>query len=401
MEPNMSVKRSGLPRSLAFAVALAVSAGLETNWHTPAAADDSPVLKAYNLYNQKKYGPAADAYEAIIRTATPEPRLYYYAALANQAAGRKARAGQLFSYIATNFGNSQEGQLSRGALGMASTPTAQSATATGSTTNAPAAQGTAASGDVATAPSASGTPRVKGAIAFSTAEIAKEGANAIDQSRYPNCWFEASMSALAQLPRGQRLLSNMIHFGDGDKYVVRFPGDGKEYVVSEADCEQAGITNRAVWASLLECAQIKKFPNNQGAGGTYDDQSRLEVGMGCITGGKAEMLMLSANTSPSELSSFIGGAVRSGNPITAGTWNDARLRDLPDLVIGSHAYTIIGIDQSRNMVTFRNPHGAGSRRFHLADDPNHLKFEQKDDGVFKINLELVPHYFHSMARSFI
>jgi len=388
----MSFKRSGIPRAL---LSISCASLVGGGGILSANAADSAVLKAYNLYNQKQYGPSADAYETIIRTASPEPRLYYYAALANKAAGRAARARQLFDYIAKNFGGTQEGLMSQSALGIA--PSAGAVAAPG----LPAATATAVPGPTAAASAGPSLPRVKGGLAFTPEEIAKEGANAIDQSRYPNCWFEASMSALAQLPRGQRLLANMIHYGQGDKYVVRFPGDGKEYVVSEADCEEAGITNRALWASLLECAQIKKFPNNQGAGGAYDDQSRLEVGMGCITGSKAEILMMNANTSASELSSFIGGAVRSGNPIVAGTYGDSALRDLPDLVIGGHAYTIIGIDQSRNMVTVRNPHGAGSQRFNLADDPNHLKFEQKGDGVFKMNLELIPRYFHSMARSFI
>ncbi|MBS1995639.1 MAG: hypothetical protein JSS86_04980 [Cyanobacteria bacterium SZAS LIN-2] len=389
----MSLRRSA--NCTAFGL-LAAIAALTVNSQI-AQADNSPVMKAYNLYNQKQYAASADAYESIIRTATPEPRLYYYAALANRGAGRAARARQLFEYIGKNFSSTPEGALSQTALGLS--PAAQ-ATATG----AASAQAPNAAAPEASASTASSRParnRVKGAIAFSTEEIAKEGANAIDQSRYPNCWFEASMSALAQLPRGQRLLANMIHYGDGDKYVVRFPGDGKEYIVSEADCEAAGITNRALWASLLECAQIRKFPNNQGAGGAYDDQSRLEVGMGCITGNKAEIMMLNDQTSPSELSSFIGGAVRSGNPIIAGTKGDSQIRDLPELVFGAHAYTIIGIDQSRNMVTVRNPHGAGSRQFHYDEGPSHLKFEQKGDGIFKMSLDLFPKYFHSMARSFI
>ena len=36
---------------------------------------------------------------------------------------------------------------------------------------------------------------------FTAADIARDGAGAIDQSDYPNCWFEASMSSLASLPQ--------------------------------------------------------------------------------------------------------------------------------------------------------------------------------------------------------
>jgi len=53
------------------------------------------------------------------------------------------------------------------------------------------------------------------------------------------------------------------------------------------------------------------------------------------------------------------------------------------------------------MVILRNPHGKNSQRFSLADDPQHLKFEQMEDGVFKMNLEIFPNYFYEVARSFI
>jgi len=38
---------------------------------------------------------------------------------------------------------------------------------------------------------------------FSLQEIAFEGASGVEQGNYPNCWFEACLAALAQLPRGR------------------------------------------------------------------------------------------------------------------------------------------------------------------------------------------------------
>jgi hypothetical protein len=64
---------------------------------------NSDASLALQLYNQKAYGPATDAFERLIRTSTPEPNLYYYAALANQGSLQEARAKQLFQYIVTNF----------------------------------------------------------------------------------------------------------------------------------------------------------------------------------------------------------------------------------------------------------------------------------------------------------
>jgi hypothetical protein len=235
---------------------------------------------------------------------------------------------------------------------------------------------------------------------FAAEDIARDGADGIDQSRFPNCWFEASMSALAQLPRGQRLLASMIQRRDKDAYTVRFPNDGVEYVISSSDLNQTGIRDHSLWASIIEAAELKKFPDNRGAQGSDGDQSRLEVGLGCITGCKAEVVH-PGNCGEEELSSFIGAAVKSGNPVVAATWGEDQLNVLPPLVIPSHAYTIIGLDQAKSMILLRNPHGRQSRVFESPDDPKHLEFEQLDNGKFKISIQKFQKYFYSMARSFI
>ncbi len=100
-----------------------------------------------------------------------------------------------------------------------------------------------------------------------------------------------------------------------------------------------------------------------------------------------------------ELSSFIGGAVRSQSPVVCAT--SGRSGGGPQLIIENHAYTIIGFEASRNMVTIRNPHGRGAHRFSYSADPQHLQFEQLDDGVFKLSLPLFKTSFGSLARSFI
>ena len=47
---------------------------------------------ALNLYNQKQYAAAAFAFEDVIRTSSPNPTLYYYAALANQQSGKGSKS---------------------------------------------------------------------------------------------------------------------------------------------------------------------------------------------------------------------------------------------------------------------------------------------------------------------
>ena len=107
------------------------------------------------------------------------------------------------------------------------------------------------------------------------------------------------------------------------------------------------------------------------------------------------------NCGEAELSSFIGAAVKSGNPVVAATWGDYQLANLPPLVISGHAYTIIGLDPARNMILLRNPHGRGAESFSLADDPNHFEFEELGNGKFKMSIGKFQKYFHSIARSFI
>ncbi|MCA9818787.1 MAG: hypothetical protein KC652_27020, partial [Cyanobacteria bacterium HKST-UBA01] len=240
----------------------------------------------------------------------------------------------------------------------------------------------------------------RGAFAFTAAQIAKDGANGIDQNINPNCWFEASMAALAELPRGQRLLATMIRYGGKDTYIVRFPGDGIEYKITRERMEQLGINDRSLWASIIETAQVMKFPGNAGANGESGMESRLAIGLGCITGCKAE-IRHPANCSEGELSSFIGGAVSSKNPIVCGSWPASYIAHLPYIVVPQHAYTIIGFDPASKLITIRNPHGKNSTTFFLAGDTNHQKFEMKEDGVFKIHLSLFKVYFNQVCRSFI
>jgi len=396
------------------------------------------VETAFKLYSQHSYTESANAFDQILSSSTVNASLCYYAALANMQCHRTARSNQLFSYIVTNFPKSPEAVYAQKVLN-SQTKDKQTVQANSQETELPEAvknalptemrallntkEGKAAvlqamkeqqnnlqtikKAEAAgqSSPSAPSQTRANNGGAgkaqpFSAADIAKDGAGGIDQSRYPNCWFEASMSALAQLPRGQRLLADTIHYGPTGGYIVRFKNDGVEYKISEDDIASSGIHDKALWASILECAETQKFPNNAGANGSDNDQSRLEVGLGSITGCRAEVIN-PASCDIQELSAFIGSAVKSQNPIVAATYSPVQLAGMPALVVSNHAYTIIDLDPSKQMVTIRNPHGSRSRPFQLSNDPQHLQFEQFNDGVFKMSLSNVQKYFHSIARSFI
>lgn len=385
----------------------------------PAAGpvNESALRSAWALYNAQKYRESADAFEALIAASTPNPRLYYYAALSLRACNRNARAKQLCQYIATNFPSTQEASFAARLFPDATSSSTASSAGSVSDPVPASLKGKSTEEMLKTeegrkyvaeqiAKKESGSKHggvspmlakwresgKPGARVFSAAEIAKEGANGIDQMYYPNCWFESTMSTLASLPRGQRLMAEMVSYGPKEgTYVVRFPGDGKIYNIDEKMLEDKGIHNKALWATLIECGQVLKFPEDNG--------NLLSEGLACLTGQKAQVLDPD-ECSDQELSSFIDGAVKSQNPIICGSNNYAYMpRDMSLLVEPSHAYTIIGFDPASGLIKLRNPHGANSRRFALKSDPRHEKFEMLDDGVFKIHMSLFKHFFAQVARA--
>jgi hypothetical protein len=369
--------------------------------------DEAALRKAWGLYNQQKYAASADAFEAIIRVSAPNARLYYYAALANRESNRSARAKQMCDYIIANFGGTTEADYAQKLYPGAASKSSSGVdplkgqniqelmkTAEGrkivQEALARKEAGAKASSNVSPLMAKSQGGKV-GERVFTAGDIAKDGAGGIDQMYYPNCWFESSMSAVAMLPRGQKMMADMIRYGaKPGSFVVRFPGDGVEYTISEEDVERTGVHDKALWATLIECAQTKKFPDDAGG--------QLYEGLGYLTGRPAEQVF-PGRASDEDLSAFIDGAVKSGNPIIAGT--KYRISGLPRLVCSSHAYTIVGFEPARGMITIRNPHGANSERFNLPNDNGHQQFEQLNDGVFKMHISLFKQYFSEVARAFI
>lgn len=404
-----------LKKACLTSIAIALIAASQPILPTSAAGptDETALRAAWGLYTQQKYVPAADAFEKLISTSTPNARLYHYAILANRAANRTVRAKQLGQYVITNFSTSQEAQFAakifpdmapKSAVAVEALPEALKGKSVAelmkteegrkAVAEALAKKDTVASiASVSTAGVSGKSERKRGKLGervFSPADIAKDGANGIDQMYYPNCWFESSMSAVANLPRGQRMMADMIRFGDKEgTYVVRFPNDGKEYVITEEKLEKTGIHDKAFWATLIEAAQTLKYPNDRGG--------QLYEGLGSLTGRTAEHLA-PGSASDQEISQFIDGAVKSQNPVVCGTSHST---PEPELVVEGHAYTIVGFDAASSMVKIRNPHGANSQRFSLPNDQNHQKFEQLDDGVFRMHISLFKQYFSQVARAFI
>ncbi len=373
--------------------------------------DESALRNAWALCTQQKYAAAADAFEALIRTSTPNARLYYYAAAANRSSNRVARAKQLCQYVIANFPKSPEAANALKLFPAAASSTAsasgelpeslktknleelmqteegrkqlkealkkQEGSAVASTTVAASASPLSAKG--------SGGKKVD--QVFTVEDISKDGVGGISHfGQNPDSWLECSMAALAMSPRGQKLIAAMIRSSGGQgTYIVRFPGEALEYTLTQQKIEACRVHDKALWATLIHCAQITQ---------ANSDES-IEGGLSFLTGRKAEKMQ--AGTTEQTVLSFIRDAVKSQNPIVCESADD--FGTSPELVEPNHAYTITDFDPATNMITIRNPHGANSRRFRLKTDPQYHQFEQLNDGVFKMHISLFRNYFKEVARS--
>lgn len=390
--------------------------------------DETGIRSAWTLYTQQKYVPSADAFEALIRTSSPNARLYYYSAVASKAAGRNMRAMQLCQYISTNFPASPEasyvqklfpGNTSKPVISssggslpehlkgrsvdelmqseegrqalkemMSSSSSSSASSSSSSSSKSRTSVASASSRTTASASSSSASGLLPRGQIFTSDLIAIEGADGITHfGPYSRCEFECSLAALALLPKGRTLLASMIKCPNSqDIYVVRFPGNGGEYQITPQKMEEYGIKDKALWASLIHCAEW--MSNSKG---DFHD------GLTLLTGKTAEVLHANSTTEQT-LSKFIEEAVKAQNPIVCQSGDFGNLAPVAE---EWHSYTIIGFDSGSGMITIRNPHGANSRRFRLKTDPDGKSFSQMNDGVFKIHISIFPKYFPEVARSSI
>ncbi len=401
----------------AFKIAIVLLILAQTNLCVFAAADEAAIRNAWTLYTQQKYAPSADAFEALIKTSPPSARLYYYAAAANKAAGRVARAKQLCQYISTNFSSSPESGYVQKLFpenapqaGASGAPAGLPAHLKGKSvdelmkteegrqalTNAmnqsggspPNTASASASSGSASKVSSSSSKGSRPADAVFTAEIiAMEGADGITQFvRRPDAGFECSLAAMAMLTRGREILADMIRCPSRqDIYVIRFPNSSAEYQITPAKMETYRMKDKALWATLIHGAVRESNAHS------------LEEGLSLLTGNRAEKILANSTTEQA-LSTFIGDAVRKHHPIVCLSLDD---EGSPPLVEPYHGFTITGYDAATGMVTFRNPEGSNSQRFRLEDDKQHKKFEQMNDGQFKMHISMINRYFKEMARSAI
>lgn len=370
--------------------------------------NETALRNAWALCTQRKYVASADAFEALIRTSTPNARLYYYAAAANRSCNRLARAKQLSDYVIANFPQSAEAVQAKQLFPQAAATTIADSGVPAGLTEAlknksleelmQTEEGRKALKDALKKPAGSATasygiPSTKASSKSNSAitqeDIASESVGGITEFGHSDGSFESALGALSMLPRGQKLIAEMIRPGDApNTYKVRFPGDTTEYRMTPQNMESCGIRDKALWSTLIRCAQSMKAQR--------DSNGSLEEGLSWLTGKKAEKVH-AGTTTQQALTVFIRDAVKAQNPIVCFAGDPGTFAEL---VEPGQAYIITEFDPGTGMVTIKNPRGANSRRFRLKPDhPDHRKFEQLNDGVCKMDISLFPRYFSEVARS--
>ena len=208
------------------------------------------------------------------------------------------------------------------------------------------------------------------------------------QGQIGDCYFLASMAAMAQTPEGQRRLASMIqpHYdehGNVDGYLVRLPADPahpdaspanevfvhSKYIngaMQDPDGYQTGEEPRVSVYSILEAAWgqthpggSNRFDNNPpGINYGYSTQvfsvftgkSAVELPIDQAAGGytdaeRAEILLASQQHQP-----IVAGTKEAASVYATVDGKDTEIR-----LVEHHSYTVVSADA--NGVTLCNPHG--------------------------------------------
>jgi hypothetical protein len=172
----------------------------------------------------------------------------------------------------------------------------------------------------------------------------KSGAmGGVQQFAEGDCWFQASLAAVAGTPGGAEKISNMIASNPAGGYTVTYPSHPLNVSQNEVD-GNTKISGSAEWDKVLQAAMLKEDPKGYN-GGT------MEYGLHLLTGKQAQDLPL-AIANQAQISSSIESALAQGKPVTAGTTEQPA-----DPIRGHHVYTVTAYDANTNTITLRNPWG--------------------------------------------
>jgi hypothetical protein len=226
-------------------------------------------------------------------------------------------------------------------------------------------------------------------------EVFKTKSKAVKQGHVPNCWFEASLAAVAESPEGHRLIADLITKTGNSNYRVTFPkggfsGDCPWVNVTVDDLTAFELQDKALWARVLDCACQKKYPNNIGVEKTN--------GLKILTGMPVHII------SPTAESGLVNETLQRVTdkkwPTIMGTSTDSISASLTPW----HAYSLVAYDRDSQVATIRNPVG-GDPLYFQPPDLEHVKpiTENEDgvrllgDGLIQVSLKAVVDNFNGIV----
>jgi len=207
--------------------------------------------------------------------------------------------------------------------------------------------------------------------AYAKAELFSGGAAGVDQGKHNDCWFDASLAAIARTRKGQVTIARMIAKNGSESFTVTFPGDPSQPVdvtLQELGSKN-GLRNDALWSGILEAAAMKKFPQQASQGGHAILALRL------LTGGQSQSILLSQYR-PEQIANIIENCLGAEQPITAGSKPENLAPNSP--VQTAHMHTVLAFDPQTQTVILRNPWGYNSM------NRNAPRIEQNRNGVLNL-----------------
>lgn len=192
---------------------------------------------------------------------------------------------------------------------------------------------------------------------FPASVIEHWGPKGVLQGKTPNCWFQAALMAVAAIPQGQSMISDMIVRNPDTTYGVTFRGDSSKRIsVSSSELMGRRLLNPAPWANVIEVAEHQEFPDNDEADSPARGSPKIKTGLSILTGHQSQFLR-PESISTGELEKIISGCVERHVPIIIATKSPQETGGLPQVIVPNHAYAILSFDPGSQSVTLRNPLG--------------------------------------------
>jgi hypothetical protein len=185
-------------------------------------------------------------------------------------------------------------------------------------------------------------------------EITRDRHNGVMQGPIGNCWFEASLSAVADSPRGPEILSRMITLSS-QAYTVKFP-NFQTITITDGQIAQANLRDPSKWASIFELAEIEVYPDNSPSRGASIGNPGVKVGLELLTG-KQVTFVRPDSMSMGELSLLLDRLHSEGQPVTMASKSPQEHRQRIQPVVPNHAYSLVDFDRNSGLITLRNPLG--------------------------------------------